>query len=63
MQWNQNGGKCGICGDPYNGKRENEVPDGTYAKKLVIVRTYKSGDNIDAKIELTANHNGFFVFK
>ena len=26
-------------------------------------RTYKSGDQVTAKVELTANHNGFFEFK
>lgn len=39
------------------------MPDGTYAKKLYIVKTYKSGDAIDVKIEITANHFGYFVFK
>ena len=35
-----NGGKCGICGDPYNGRRDNEPPSGKYATG-VIVKTYK----------------------
>ncbi|CAG2175745.1 unnamed protein product, partial [Oppiella nova] len=62
-QWKRNGGKCGICGDPYDGKRDNETPNGKYAKTLAITRTYISGQTIAAKVQLTANHNGFFVFK
>ncbi|XP_054159539.1 uncharacterized protein LOC128957752 [Oppia nitens] len=60
--WNVNKGKCGVCGDPYNGQRDNEVPNGKYAKQLVITRTYRSGDTIDVKIQITTNHRGFFEF-
>ena len=28
VQWGQNGGRCGLCGDPYNGLREHEAPGG-----------------------------------
>ena len=62
-QWKVNQGKCGICGDSFNGRKDNELPNGKYAKKLVITRTYREGDVINVKVELTANHNGFFVFK
>ena len=46
VQFGQNGGKCGICGDPWHDfPREHEAPDGIYAtgkliKKLLMVRTF-----------------------
>ena len=56
-------GKCGICGDPYDARpREHEAPDGKYANGI-IVKTYKAGQKIKAKVEVTANHRGFFEFK
>ncbi|RWS01362.1 uncharacterized protein B4U79_04700, partial [Dinothrombium tinctorium] len=63
IQWGANGGKCGICGDSYNGPRRNELPDGIYARDLVITRSYREGSIIKAKVQITANHKGFFVFK
>jgi len=62
-QWIVNNGKCGVCGDPFDGQKDNEVPDGKYAKNLVITNTYRMGETIEVKVLLTANHNGFFVFK
>ncbi|PVD36382.1 hypothetical protein C0Q70_03364 [Pomacea canaliculata] len=62
--WNQHGihgGKCGICGDPYQGPRENEA-GGKYATG-VISRVYKQGQTIDVIVEVTANHLGWFEFK
>ncbi|RWS02710.1 uncharacterized protein B4U79_01228 [Dinothrombium tinctorium] len=62
-QWYINGGKCGICGDPFNGERRNELPNGIYAKNLVITRIYNQNSVIAAKVKLIKNHKGFFVFK
>ncbi|XP_069114686.1 uncharacterized protein [Argopecten irradians] len=56
-----NGGKCGNCGDPYDGVRENEA-GGKYATGF-ITRNYKKGDVIAIQIELTTSHMGFFEFK
>ncbi|OWF35354.1 hypothetical protein KP79_PYT19481 [Mizuhopecten yessoensis] len=56
-----NGGKCGTCGDPYNGERENEA-GGKYATGF-IVRNYEKGQIIDITIDLTTSHMGFFEFK
>ncbi|RWS25011.1 uncharacterized protein B4U80_11510, partial [Leptotrombidium deliense] len=63
VQWGQNGGKCGVCGDPYNGERKNELPNGIYARSLKVTRNYQSGGVITAKVQLTANHGGYFQFK
>lgn len=61
MQYEINGGKCGVCGDPWNGPRPNEPP-GKYANGL-IVRKYSPGDIITVVVELTANHKGWMEFK
>ncbi|XP_013390112.1 mucin-5AC-like [Lingula anatina] len=60
-QWVTNGGKCGICGDPYDGPRDHEA-GGPYATGT-IVRTYQSEDVIDIAVELTAAHLGYFEFR
>ncbi|CAF0864310.1 unnamed protein product [Rotaria sordida] len=56
-----NGGKCGVCGDSYNGPRYHEI-GGRYATNI-IVRHYLSGALIDVKILLSANHKGFMEFR
>ncbi|XP_069122394.1 uncharacterized protein [Argopecten irradians] len=61
-QWGtQNRGKCGICGDPYNGDRMNEA-GGKYATGL-ITRKYSEGQVIDIDVQVTANHLGWFEFR
>jgi len=54
-------GKCGVCGDPWDGVRENEA-GGKYAQG-VIVRQYKKAQDIEIRVELTANHMGWFEFR
>ncbi|CAH0555461.1 unnamed protein product [Brassicogethes aeneus] len=60
VQWEQNEGKCGVCGDPYHVKepRPHEAT-GIYAKGIVT-RHYSVGQEIDIEVELTANHYGRF---
>ncbi|XP_048775435.1 uncharacterized protein LOC125680031 [Ostrea edulis] len=60
-QWNKNGGKCGICGDPWDGVRENEA-GGRYATGR-ISRRYTEGQIIDVKVKITASHKGYFEFR
>ena len=60
-QWNQQDGKCGICGDPWEGEKENETP-GKYATGT-IVSTYSQGQEIDVQVRITANHKGWFEFR
>ncbi|CAC5396373.1 unnamed protein product [Mytilus coruscus] len=56
-----NGGKCGVCGDPYQGPYKNEA-GGIYAQGI-IARTYQPGQNISVKIQIMANHRGWFEFR
>ncbi|XP_060078313.1 uncharacterized protein LOC132557801 [Ylistrum balloti] len=61
-QWGYpNKGKCGICGDPYNGARRNEA-GGKYATGL-ITRKYLEGQTVELDVEVTANHLGWFEFR
>ncbi|KAH0954937.1 hypothetical protein HN011_012323 [Eciton burchellii] len=62
-QWQRNKGKCGICGDPWDSPipRAHEM-GGKYGNG-VIVRRYKTGSVIPVRVELTANHHGYFEFR
>ncbi|CAF0875350.1 unnamed protein product [Adineta ricciae] len=56
------GGKCGVCGDRIDGPRHNEAPSGKYFTGIPT-HTYKAGSIIDARVEMMANHMGWFTFK
>jgi len=60
-QWEVNGGKCGICGDPYDRVREHEA-GGKYATGT-ITASYQQGAVIDVIVDITANHLGYFEFR
>nr|QSC42437.1 lytic polysaccharide monooxygenase B [Coptotermes gestroi] len=62
-QWQRNGGKCGICGDAWDMPvpRPHEA-GGKYAQGI-IVRRYKKDSAITIRVELTANHRGYFEFR
>ena len=61
IQWEINGGKCGVCGDRFDGPRDNEI-GGKYANGI-IVQKYKPGATIDVTVHITANHKGWFEFR
>ncbi len=55
MDWKINsvikkGGKCGICGDPYNGARRFEKGGDLY--RGYNIRTYKPGQVISVTVEV-----------
>ncbi|CAF1215088.1 unnamed protein product [Didymodactylos carnosus] len=56
------GGQCGVCGDAIDGPRNNEAPSGKYFT-ATIVDNYKAGSLIDVRVEMMANHMGWFYFK
>ncbi|XP_045162968.2 uncharacterized protein LOC123527523 isoform X2 [Mercenaria mercenaria] len=63
VQWNQNGGKCGVCGDNIKDKiRENEAPDGKYATGTIVAK-YEVGQMMEIKVHITANHKGWFEYR
>lgn len=59
--WQVNKGKCGVCGDPWDGPRENEA-GGKYAKGIITAH-YRKGQEITVNVRLTANHWGWFEFR
>ncbi|XP_069134467.1 uncharacterized protein [Argopecten irradians] len=60
-QWKINGGKCGVCGDPWDGARDHEA-GGKYATGT-IVRHYSEGQTISVNVQITASHKGYFEFR
>jgi len=62
VQHKKNGGKCGICGDPWHAARKQHEVGGSFAFDI-ITKTYKQGSNIPVSVEVTANHKGYFEFK
>ena len=56
------GGKCGVCGDRFDGPRDNEAPSGKYFT-ATTTSTYKAGSVIDIRVDMQANHMGWFFFK
>ncbi|KAI5695606.1 hypothetical protein M8J75_000734 [Diaphorina citri] len=61
-QWQVNGGKCGICGDPWEAQPRPHEAGGKYANGI-IVRKYRAGSAFTIRVELTANHRGYFEFR
>merc|ERR1711963_100333 len=63
VQWEINGGKCGIRGDRYDSPvKEHEAPGGRFANGI-IVREYQPGGVMNITVDVTANHKGFFTFR
>ncbi|KAK3594683.1 hypothetical protein CHS0354_016350 [Potamilus streckersoni] len=61
-QWQIHEGKCGLCGDPYQGPRHHE-PGGIYATGTVG-KCYTVGTgSISVRIRITAYHGGYFEFR
>ncbi|XP_033735979.1 uncharacterized protein LOC117324301 [Pecten maximus] len=60
-QWFYNSGKCGLCGDSYSGERVNE--DGGLFATGIISKSYLEGTTIEIKVDLSANHGGWFEFR
>lgn len=59
----QNGGKCGICGDPYNQPQPRDHEAGGKYASGIISRRYTEGQLIDVDVDITANHKGWFEFR
>ena len=84
----EQGGKCGICGDPWLANpKDHEAPGGKYLINWylsknshdfsinvdffdigkyangIITNTYEEGQEVEVRIQITANHLGYFQFK
>ncbi|XP_046554984.1 uncharacterized protein LOC124264286 [Haliotis rubra] len=62
VQFHQNDGKCGVCGDNYAQDVPRDNERGGYYSTGNIVAQYASGEVIDVAVVLTANHFGSFFF-
>ena len=62
-QWEKNGGKCGICGDPWDAPVPRDGESGGRFGRGVIVRSYIIGQRITVSLDITANHQGYFQFR
>ncbi|GFR85845.1 cell wall integrity and stress response component 4-like [Elysia marginata] len=60
-QWEKNGGRCGVCGDPFDGSRDHEA-GGKYATGIIAKR-YTQGQTIEVSVDLTKSHLGWFEFR
>ena len=60
VQWQVNAGRCGLCGDAWDGPRDHEVGGRYFTGK--IVGTYSPGQLLEVSVEVTANHGGHFTF-
>lgn len=63
VQWDSNGGKCGVCGDNYQDPTPRDHELGGMYGQGVIVKTYRSGGKLPVGVNITANHHGHFRFK
>lgn len=63
VQWNQNKGNCGICGDNYADSRPRRHEIGGEFGEPVIVARYERGSILNARVDVTANHKGKFWFE
>ncbi|KAL0278774.1 UNVERIFIED_CONTAM: hypothetical protein PYX00_000489 [Menopon gallinae] len=62
VQWDKNGGKCGICGDAYHDKRPRENEHGGKYGTGKISMQYKEGSSMPVVVRLTAAHLGHFEY-
>ncbi|KAL4707375.1 hypothetical protein ACJJTC_008560 [Scirpophaga incertulas] len=63
VQWEQNEGRCGVCGDAHHLSEPRPHEAGGMYGKGIVTRHYSVGQEIEIEIELTANHLGAFVIK
>lgn len=63
VQWNQNSGKCGLCGDNFSDLRPRAHELGGKFGAGVIMESYKQGSTVPVTVKITANHKGYFYFQ
>lgn len=62
-QYETNGGKCGVCGDPYDAPKPRDNEGGGAYSTGIISKCYEQTSVIEVKVEITANHLGYFEFR
>jgi len=63
-QWNNFGGKCGLCGDPYDKERKHEAGGMFAPVNRPITECYNANARtIPVNVRVTAYHKGYFEFR
>ena len=62
MQYEENGGLCGVCGDAWNAPVREHEAGGKYATGI-ITRHYRTNQTIPVTAQITANHLGYIEFR
>ncbi|KOB70244.1 Chitin binding domain 3 protein [Operophtera brumata] len=62
-QHSVNGGKCGLCGDPYDESPPRAHERGGIYDPGLIVGSYEEGSTITITVEITAHHLGYWEFR
>ncbi|XP_013416594.1 uncharacterized protein LOC106178101 [Lingula anatina] len=62
-QYQRNGGKCGVCGDPWDEPSPRANENGGIYDFGITSRYYKKGQVFTTEVDLTANHKGWFEFR
>ncbi|CAG5134367.1 unnamed protein product [Candidula unifasciata] len=63
VQWDQSGGKCGICGEPWPGPKNYERPSGVMAQHQIRTATYLENAVIIIRLQITVSHRGWHEFR
>lgn len=56
IQWDESGGQCGICGEPWPGKKNYERPNGIMAQHQIRTATYLENAMIRIRLQITVSH-------
>ena len=59
VQWNQNGGRCGICGDDWSAPEPRDFERGGAKYLGKIVRTYTRKQRIQVIIEVNEKYHKY----
>ena len=59
----ENGGRCGVCGDPWDARRPRPGEAGGLLGRGVTTRVYRPGQTVSLSVDITANHRGYFQFR
>ncbi|XP_066941986.1 uncharacterized protein [Macrobrachium rosenbergii] len=63
VQHGRNGGRCGVCGDPWHVPEPRPHERGGRFGRGVITETYTEGQVIPVTIHMSANHRGYYEFR
>lgn len=63
VQYGQNNGLCGPCGDDYSDPQPRNNENTGFYGRGIILRNYTAGQIVKVNVILTANHLGTFTYR